>query len=403
MIFIIYSHFSVIILCLSGVHCISSTIENLDLDGLKLVLSGETPINEWDAAMDQNIIQKDANDSNTTVNVGEAVDKFKQQANNNDVTAFESIRDTIKTAYHCTLRKYASLSAFFVLRDLLQIRSNITTAINRIAAHTSFDRETIFKNERFKEILSQLTWEKLHLDYDFNFVSGGFQLFATHDFLLKTSKEIHKVWADMVKKTFGLEINYKVYADVMKTKFTNEYALPLVDTINELICVINEAIQLLDNFIVDNCVPHGGSFESNFESLKSGVQGDFMWLIRQLDKMKVVGTNLGLYRDFTKSLPDTLPEIDAIHASGVFVERLEFEISGLKTDLTNFRSPADIYGDSFDERIGEIKMKLVESTEPQDGVKIGKMFFRDESHKPFFRHRRTRLISRDDPDLCIIS
>ncbi|XP_050437040.1 uncharacterized protein LOC126843515 isoform X2 [Adelges cooleyi] len=420
-------HFSVILLCVSGVYCISSTIKKLDSNGLKRILNSKTTIGEWDAAMDQNIIQKDANDLQASVNVRKVVDEFKQQANNNDVTEFESTRDIIETAYQCTLRKYASLTAFLILRDLWQLKSNITTAIRQMIEDTSdFDVRTMFGDKRFQKVLSRLTWEKLHLDFDYKFVSDNFQLITSHDFVLKTSKEIYNVWADMIQKKFGLKIKYKIYTDVMSTKFTNEFAVPLIDTINELVCVLNEAIQLLDNFIVDNCVPHGGRFVENFESLIAGFNGNFMWLLKQLDKMKTIGTNLGLYRDFTKSVPETLPAIAAIKASGCFVESLEFEISGLKTNLASTKKPTEIYGHDFNPRISEINMKLIESIKSQqrDGLKIGMLLFRDEAnlfnvhpqfsepvsenmillrHEGNDRPQPRRPTSIDTKDLCLIN
>ncbi|XP_050436529.1 uncharacterized protein LOC126843200 isoform X2 [Adelges cooleyi] len=97
------SHFSLILLCLSGVYCVSS-IDYLDLNRLKQIYYRQiTGIKEWDEAMKQQIIYEDVNGTRTAVNVKDAVDRFMQKGDNSTVTEFESIRSIIKTAYQCTL------------------------------------------------------------------------------------------------------------------------------------------------------------------------------------------------------------------------------------------------------------------------------------------------------------
>ncbi|XP_050437043.1 uncharacterized protein LOC126843516 [Adelges cooleyi] len=377
------SHLFVFLLCLSGGYCISSTIENLDLDGLKLILRAEPTIKEWDAAMDQKIIYEHPDGRRTAINVRKTVYGFKQKLNNCSVEEFKWIHDIIKLAYQCTLTKYASITTWLIFQNLWKLKNNIYEAILYTKENTSdFNAETIFENETFKRRLVLLNNGNYYLDFDFKLdfkLNSDFLLYSPHEFDYKTKKDIYLFWADMLVKTLGSKIKYKIYADVFTTKFTNEYDQPIVDTINELICVLNETIKLCDKFILNKCVRHAGSFVRNFESLSGGVNGRFLSVLNKFDKIKTMGSKLELFKDFTKSIPGTLPVINPIMAPGCFVENLEFQTSGLKTVLPNPFNPTLVYGLNLHQRISEIQMKLVESidNQPQDGCKIGMILFRD--------------------------
>ncbi|XP_050432788.1 uncharacterized protein LOC126840852 isoform X2 [Adelges cooleyi] len=355
------SHFTAILLCLSGVYCISSAVDNLDFDGLQQILSGKTVIAEWNTVMAQHIYKEEAMDSKNTVR--QVVEDFMRNPNNNAETDLSSIRNIIKTGYQCAFTKYASITTWLILKDLWQFKLNIDRAIiHAESRYPDINVQRIFEDERFPEIiLRTFGRSRYNLDYDFKFKRGDYQLLTKHKSVRQDKDEVHKLWAGIIDKKLGLKIKHKIYTEVIKTKLTNEYAQPLVDTINELICVLNEAIQMFDNFNVDKCGKHDGKFVNIFKSLTTGVEGDFKFVLWDIDEMVGRGEIPGLVRDLTKSTPETLPGIDTIKASGCFVDSLEFELSGLKMDFANTNGSKDIYGPSLDERESEIKMKLVEN------------------------------------------
>ncbi|XP_050427318.1 uncharacterized protein LOC126844073 [Adelges cooleyi] len=355
--------------------------------------------------MNQHIIYKHVNGTKTPVNVKAAVDNFKRNADKSTVTEVESIRSTIKIAYQCTLARYASITAYLIFQDLWEHKTNINWAINHAKLNSSnFDIRSMYENELFQEMYHSIQWDKNILDFDIKLGIGVEKIFAFHRFHSTPKRELHILWAGLIEKKLGLNIKYKTYTEVIKTRFTNEYNLPFFDALNELVCVLNEAIQLFDSVIEDKCVPHDISFVKNFESLKTDVHGDFVGLLTHFDAMKAReaskdgqhtnynrevtvpvpylearDSNSELYRDFSKPIPGKQPAYAEIAASGCFVENLEFEISGFKTDFKNTNKPTDIYGHSRSGRTSEIKMKLVETTyyERQSDVKIGMILFRD--------------------------
>ncbi|XP_050437405.1 uncharacterized protein LOC126843736 [Adelges cooleyi] len=369
------SHFSVILLCFSGVYCISSTVDNLDLDGLKQILKGETIVKEWDTALDQTVIPKG---SKTPVNVKNAVQEFAKKDDDSAVREFESIRNIIQTAHQCMLAKYASLTAFLIVEDLENYKIDITDALAKLSV-SKFDRQTSFKD--VQSVLHQL-------DVDVKFGKNAYQFLPHHDFQKEPYKQIHNVWADMLEKKLGLKIKYKIYPDVMANNFTSTYDDPTIANINELSCVLNEAIQMVDNVVVENCGNHEGNFVENFQSLKTSTHEDFIWLLTYCDAMKAGDPNLALYTDFSKPSPEATQESDEILASGCFIEKMEFEISGLRTDFQNTNDPAKMYGQDIVERSETLQMTLIESTRDarpiednsKDKVKVGMVLFRDEEN-----------------------
>ncbi|XP_050429289.1 uncharacterized protein LOC126838697 [Adelges cooleyi] len=409
------SRFSVILLCLSGVYCVSSVFDYyLDLNGLKQAFNRQIAIAEWNTAMDQQIIYQDANGTNTRViNVKTAVEYFMQNPDNSTAAELEWIRNIIKTAYECTLTRYASLTSYLIFQELWEHKTNLHWAINHTDLNSSnFDIRSVYRNEKFQQLYDSIEWDKNILDFDINLETGGERIRAVHRFHTKPKEELHNLWAGLIGKKLGLTIKYKIYTEVMKTRFANEYNIPFVDALNELVCVLNEAIQLFDSSIVDKCVPHDSSFVNNFESLKTGVSGDFMWLLEHFDATKAReaskdgqhlkynpegklylearDTNSELYRDFSKSIPGIPAAYPEIRASGCFVENLQFEISGLKTDYKNSNEPTDIYGPISYGRTSELKMTLVETTRhaKKRDVKIGMIMFRDKD-KSFHDHTQS--------------
>ncbi|XP_050436528.1 uncharacterized protein LOC126843200 isoform X1 [Adelges cooleyi] len=407
------SHFSLILLCLSGVYCVSS-IDYLDLNRLKQIYYRQiTGIKEWDEAMKQQIIYEDVNGTRTAVNVKDAVDRFMQKGDNSTVTEFESIRSIIKTAYQCTLVRYATVTAYLIFQELWEHKCNINWALNHTEQNFSnFDLDTIHQNKNFKDIYDSIQWDGNIIDFDVKLGTDDEQIFAVHQFDSKRKQDLHSLWAGFIEKNLGFKINYKIYTEVIKTRFTNQYNIPFIVVLNELACVLNEVIQLLDSFNQDKCVTQDSSFVKSFESLKTGVRGDFMGLLKHFDAMKareasydgqhlqynregtvpvpfVEGKDLNakLYRDFTKSIPGKLPAHSEITASGCFVENLQFEISGFKTDIQNTAKPRDIYGPINYGRALELKIKLIETTyyEEKREEKIGMIMFSDK-YKPSNDH-----------------
>ncbi|XP_050421635.1 uncharacterized protein LOC126834044 [Adelges cooleyi] len=400
------SNFSLILLCLSGVYCISSKFDNLDLNGLKDIYNRQNPTKEWDEAMNQQIFYSVIDSTKTPVDVKDTVDYFMQIADDSTVEEFESIRSIIKSAYQCTLMRYASITAYLIFQELWEHKCNINWALNHMELHFSnFDINTLHKNGHFKKIYDSIQWVRNIIDFDIKLEIGVHKILAVHQFDSKPKQDLHKLWAGFIEKNIGFKINYKIYTEVIKTRFTNQYNIPFIDTLNELACVLNEVIQLLDSFNKNKCVPHDSSFEKNFESLTTGVRGDFMGLLVHFDEMKAKEANYDgqhlqhnrestapvpylegrdlnseLYRDFTKSIPGKQPAYSDIMASGCFVENLEFEISGFKTDFENTTEATHIYGLNSYGRASEIKMKLVENTYYEE--KIGMILFRDKD-KPF--------------------
>ncbi|XP_050437045.1 uncharacterized protein LOC126843518 isoform X1 [Adelges cooleyi] len=385
------SHFSVILLCLSGAYSILSKIENLDLEGLKRVFNDETPINEWNTAMGESVYSKGPDGKEITVNVREAVINFKKNANENSEAEFLKIRDLIKLAYECTLTKYASFTTFLIVQDLLEFKTNTWGAIRHTELYgADFNRETIFGNAHFKNMHTFLSIGKYYLDFDFK-INGSYQVFHEHTFHGTAKENIYLFWDEIIQKIIGLKIKYKVYSEVMRTKFKNEYYQPTIYTINELICVLNETVRLLDNFIVGKCVRHGGNFVSNFKSLTRGfVNANIPKVLKYFDTLQGEDRKV-LVSDFTQSRTGTSSAIAAIEASGCFVENAEFEISGIKTVLPNNRNPADIYGTNFNPRTSVIQTKVAKTIreQSQNRVRIGMLQIRDEEHlNDFVREHR---------------
>ncbi|XP_050435285.1 uncharacterized protein LOC126842377 isoform X2 [Adelges cooleyi] len=293
-----------------------------------------------------------------------------------------------------------------ISKDLWEHKTNIYWAINHTQLHCSeFDIQSIFQNKTYRETHRSMQWEKNILDYDIKLEnkSDG-NIFAYHETKPMSKMELHNFWAGFIEKKLGFKIKYNIYTKVIKTRFTNEYNLPLIDTLNELACVINEAIQLFDRFFVDKCVPHDSSFVKNFESLKTGILGDFTGLLAHFDENKAReatydgqllkynpkgavpvsylvdrDANSELYQDFSKPIPGKFPAFSEITASGCFVEYVEFEISGLKTDFENTTDPRNIYGQTSLVRTSEMEMKLIENPhyKEKSDVKIGMIMFRD--------------------------
>ncbi|XP_050437049.1 uncharacterized protein LOC126843519 [Adelges cooleyi] len=373
------SHFSVILLCFSGAYGILSKIDNLDLEGLKRVLNNETPIDEWNTAMGETVSYKRPNGEEIIVNVREAVRNFKQNADNSSEAEFLEIRDIIKLAYECTLTKYASFTTFLIVQDLLEFKKNTLAAIRDTQLNEpDFDLNNIFNNSHFKLMHGVHNLGKSYLDFDFK-INGSFKYFNNHTFYGSAQKNIHLIWEEIILKTIGLKIKYKLYTDVMRTKFTNEYYQPLVDTLNELICVLNETVRLFDNSIVGKCIRQDDSFVGNFRSLKKGfINAKIPLVLKHFDGLQGDNRKV-LVSDFTQSRTETSSAIAAIEASGCFVEDAEFEISGIKTVLPNNRNPADIYGTNFNACPSVFKTKVVESDhEVQDyDIAIGLLQIRD--------------------------
>ncbi|XP_050437048.1 uncharacterized protein LOC126843518 isoform X2 [Adelges cooleyi] len=383
------SHFSVILLCFSGAYGILSKIENLDLDGLKRVLNNETPIDEWNTAMGETVSYKRPNGEEITFDVRNAVRNFKQNADNSSEAAFLEIRDIIKLAYECMLTKYASFISFLIVQDLLEFKTNTWAAIRHTELYgTDFDRETIFRNLDFKSMHKFINFGKYYLDFDFK-INDSYQVFHEHTFDGTAKENIHLFWEEIIQKVIGLKIKYKVYTDVMSTKFTNEYYQPIVDTLNELICVFNEAVRLFDNSMVGKCIRQDDSFVGNFQSLTNGsVNANIPAILRHFDRLQGEGLKV-LVSDFTKSRTETSSAIAAIEASGCFVDDAEFEISGIKTVLPNNRNPAEIYGTNFNPRTSVIQTKVAETVHEQPqytNIKIGMLQIRDEEHLNDFVH-----------------
>ncbi|XP_050435284.1 uncharacterized protein LOC126842377 isoform X1 [Adelges cooleyi] len=306
-----------------------------------------------------------------------------------------------------------------ISKDLWEHKTNIYWAINHTQLHCSeFDIQSIFQNKTYRETHRSMQWEKNILDYDIKLEnkSDG-NIFAYHETKPMSKMELHNFWAGFIEKKLGFKIKYNIYTKVIKTRFTNEYNLPIIDTLNELACVLNEAIQLFDSFLVDKCVPHDNSFVKNFESLKTGIRGDFTGLLAHFDAMvareasvdgrhakynreghvplpylEARDTNSKLYRDFSKPIPGKSQAFDHITASGCFVEHVELEISGLKTDFANTIDPRNVYGHANLVRTSEIKMNLVETShyKEKSDVKIGMIMFRDgdKSFKNYPESRR---------------
>ncbi|XP_050427405.1 uncharacterized protein LOC126837519 [Adelges cooleyi] len=371
-----HSHFSVILLCLSGVYGISSTFDNIKWEDLKQIINGQSSIKEWETAMEQDLIYKHGNDSQGFYKVKEAVNDYAEivRADDSALNTFETLRDIIKTAYQCTLAKYASLATFLLLQDFWQIRSRTLYTLDFVKQHPSSRWVGPEKRDiMYRGYFHKFSHGKYHLDYDVNVEEEPFQLFTKHDLSTRKSQEIHNILAAMIGKTLGVNIKHNIYPDVIKATFRNQYRRERIDLLNKFICVLNESIILLDNFIVDKCVQHEGNFVKNFESLKTGLDGDLMWLLAQFDELKDRRA-VRLYHDFTNPIP---PNDSPVKASGCFVKNLEINVAGYKWDLPNTTNPTAIYGQTAN-RQSETKYKIVETAkEPQSEVSIAMVSIRD--------------------------
>ncbi|XP_050427407.1 uncharacterized protein LOC126837521 [Adelges cooleyi] len=370
-----YSHFSVILLCLSGVYCISSRIDNLEWEELKIMLNRQTLIEEWDITMDQYILKENDDGSKTPFHVGTAVEEFAQkvEADQSALEKFGSIRDTIKTAYQCTLAKYTSLANFLIVQDIFNVRRQTNDAIYYVS-HNQMNLQLsgALTDNLFRAKFHQFSEGCYHLDFDVNVEADRFNILTTHAYGTKKKKEIHNIFFDLIRKELGVNIRHKTYPDVMKAKLANKYNKDRVETLNKLICVLNESIMLLDNFIVDKCVEHEGNFVKNFESLQHGVTGDLMWLLEYYDKRKDKSA-VELYSDFTNSV---LPGTQPIRASGCFVENIEIKVAGLEWNLPNNDIPT-IYGPTA-YRQTETNYKIIPTTNPSPGgTNVAMVLFRD--------------------------
>ncbi|XP_050436590.1 uncharacterized protein LOC126843245 [Adelges cooleyi] len=391
------SHFSVILLCLSGAYCILSKIERLDLEGLKRVLTGETPIEEWATAMSESVTYKGPDGVESTFIVRNAVRDFKQNVDNSSEAEFLKIRDIIKLAYQCTLSKYASFTTFLIVQELLEFKRYTWGAIQKAKLQDPhLDTDAVFKNEIFKKWQLFLNFGRYYLDLDFKF-NGSFQFFNHHIFNEPAKQNIHLFWDEIIQKMIGLKIKYKVYSEVMSTKFwKDEFYLPINYTLKKLICVLNEAVRLFDNFIVNKCAPEGDSFLNKFKSLTRGfVHVPIPAVLKHFDTLQGEDRKV-LISDITKSIPETPSALAAIEESGCFVEDAEFEISGITTVLSNDRSPADIYGTNFNAHTSVFKTKVTQTIHSQPlpyenrNIQIAMLQIRDEDNlNDFVREYRT--------------
>ncbi|XP_050427406.1 uncharacterized protein LOC126837520 [Adelges cooleyi] len=378
-----YSHFSVILLCLSGVYCISSRIDNLEWEELNEILKGQTDIEEWSVTMDQYILKKNDDGSKTPFHVGNALEKFAHEVEVDEsaLEKFGSIHDTIKTAYQCALAKYTSLANFLIVQDILMVRKLTDDAVDYVNLSEEQDINTLFR-----QTFHEYSKERYHLDFDVNVDADQFNILTKHGYDTKQKQEIHNIFFDMIRKEIGVNIRHKTYPDVLKANLPNQHEQERVETLNKLICVLNESIMLLDNFIVDKCVEHEGNFVKNFESLKNGVTGDLMWLLHYYDEQKARGA-VELYSDFTRTHP--------IGASGCFVENLEIKVAGLQWDLPNNNIPT-IYGPTA-YRQTETNYKIIPTTNPSPGgSNVAMVLFRDPdtSFENMYRPSSSRGVQR---------
>ncbi|XP_050436695.1 uncharacterized protein LOC126843312 [Adelges cooleyi] len=347
------------------------------------MINGGTTFKEWDAAMDQSVLLKNAYGSTVPVDVKGAVDYFSQLTHDRAVTQFGLVHNVIKTAYQCTLAKYASLTTFTVIRDMRELKASIGNAIQLMEQQSAvcLDRRNLFGNRDFREKLYGLCMGQLHSDYDFKMSNDNiFQILTAHIHFTRFSKELHNMWAAIVEKNLKLKIKYNVNTDVIRSRFANEYDDPIIDMIDELDCVLNEAIRIFDNFVMENCIRHDGNFVKNFRSLRTSFREDFMWLMTFCDNMKAGDPDLGLYTDFSKPSPEATHESDEILASGCFIEKMQFEISGLKMDLPNTTGSMETY-DVIDNKClsKSIQMTHIQTINKKE-PKVGMIMFRDDEY-----------------------
>ncbi|XP_050440445.1 uncharacterized protein LOC126845674 [Adelges cooleyi] len=340
---------------------IKNNIEEFDTDAIKMILTDTD--DEADETVDflkqnVNIIGENrplldliGKKEDATFNIHEALEVIITNDLMKEKVSIGQVQNIIRQGFGCAVSKATSLYLFVMLHDLKKLKIDLESLKENAdeseeqhegptqSEPTEDSEEVAGREEHFFEqvyveedlvkpnhsVPEHSVTEYNRLGERFGIRSKTYPSDAgpsnqinekqfTHPFLVYFLFYSEYLWAGILRKQVIYNIDYTVQFEMFKVIFGpgNSASLMTDDHINDVVCVLEEMLKMVDEEISNQCVDHKGSLVKKYEIFNETVSRKFMMYLSDLDN----GKNEDLSRFHLDAIAEALRLLFQLYGEG---------------------------------------------------------------------------------------